>query len=143
MIFLATGIRGNGLDALEGCAPDMRYSFYISGAAEVSGASSVSNGAGTIVSCDIKDAARVRQRLKTVDGESVTFGGSASDLNIIVKKFSADIIRREDIGGILIYYCFSPALGNGLNLDGAEINMQLAYSNGRVTAGTPLILGSY
>jgi len=141
LILLAQSLQGEGLIALKSYAPDARYYFYTGAPSGLDCTENITNGSGVIVSCDIRDAMRVRRSLKSIDGESVTFKGT--DIGAVIAYLSARVEYTETVENILIYYCYSPLLSKGVDLSGKKVNMQIAYSNGLVSVGTPLLLGGY
>ena len=75
-------------------------------------------------------------------------GGKADALRVLemygVKKYKTEMLP-SDTGAIYVYYGASPYLFEGVAVNGGYCNIQVAFNpaTGRVTAGTPLITGSY
>ena len=111
----------------------------------------IRNGAVVIVDAPAETAAKLRGGFSDVKGESVMFDGDYSDAREILKLYRVSVTGRENIplddkgNSIFIIYGFSRLLTNGIELDGEKVNIQIAVNSltGRVTAGTPIILGSY
>ena len=111
----------------------------------------IRNGAGVIADAPAEKAAALRRGFSDIKGESVSFDGKDSDALDIIRLYRARIINRESLpldnvgNSILIIYGCSKLLAKGVTLDGNQINIQIAVNSltGKVTVGTPLILGSY
>ncbi len=100
-------------------------------------------GLGKTVFCSAKDLPRVLAQCGGVDGVSVTFEGSQQDVRAVIYKFAlanVSVLRLEDL---TVVCGFSPRICGGVVVDGKTVNLQIAFRSGRVTVGSPLILGSY
>ena len=76
-----------------------------------------------------------------VRGESAVFQGDrAEDL---LKAYRARVLFIEEAAGTVSYYCHSPLLGEGLLLNGEEVNLHIAAGRGQTAAGTPLLFGGF
>ena len=76
-----------------------------------------------------------------VRGESAVFQGDrAEDL---LKAYRARVLFIEAAAGTVSYYCHSPLLGEGLLLNGEEVNLHIAAGRGQTAAGTPLLFGGF
>jgi len=111
----------------------------------------IRNGAGVIVDAPAETAAALRRGFSDIKGESAAFDGDCGDARKILKFYRVNITGRENIpldmkgNSILIIYGYSKLLTNGVEIDGDNVNIQIAVNSltGKVTVGTPLILGSY
>ena len=111
----------------------------------------IRNGAGVIVDAPAENAASLRRSFSDIKGESVAFNGTLADALEIIRFYYAQIINEEyvplDSNGSSIYviYGHSKLLTKSVALDGNAVNIQIAVNSltGKVTVGTPLILGSY
>ncbi len=76
-----------------------------------------------------------------VRGESVRYDGDRRDE--LLTRFRAEILFTEEAAGVVNYYCHSPVLGEGVELNGWEVNLHIAVSKAQTAAGTPLIFGGF
>ncbi len=76
-----------------------------------------------------------------VKGECAFYAGDR--VEEIRSEFEAEILFIEESAGTVNYYCYSPALENGVLLNGYTVNLHIAYSGERTAAGTPIIFGGY
>ena len=100
-------------------------------------------GSGKIVQCGVADLKGCLAQCKDIDGFSVSFEGSEQDVHRIVRLFDLNITSTLNIDGLEIICGNSTRLTGGVNLDGQTVNLQIAYRDGTVTVGSPLILGDY
>lgn len=147
----------NGLKDIYTAYGNARVCFYVTEYEELdlSGFSEdvllIKNGAGIIVDAPGGAAARIRQGFSDIKGESVSFAGGNGDALEIISLYRARILSEEIIpldnegNSIRVFYGFSKLLTASVTLDGQKVNIQVAVNgqSGRVTVGTPLILGSY
>ncbi len=100
-------------------------------------------GVGRIVQCS---ASRLRQTLAScedVDGVSVCFNGTLFDAERVTDLFALGDISVSEFDDLTVICGYSALLRGGVMLDGRRVNLQIAYRDGIVTVGSPLILGSY
>ena len=64
-------------------------------------------------------------------------------LSKLMKKLKMKTVMTQELGDIKIIYGYSNRLKNSVILDGKKVNVEIAVRGGKITAGTPLILGSY
>ena len=100
-------------------------------------------GSGKIVQCNVSDLNYALARCKDVDGFSVSFGGTEADIERIVTQFDVKVTSTLNLDGLYVVCGNSARLTGGVVLDGNAVNLQIAYKDGIVTVGSPLILGSY
>ena len=100
-------------------------------------------GTGKIVQCSVADFSSVLKRCNNVDGFSFCFNGTAQDVDRIVRFFNLNVTSTQNLDGLQIVCGNSVKLLGGVLLDGETVNLQIAYKDGTVTVGSPLILGSY
>ena len=103
----------------------------------------VDMGSGKIVQCDIANFRSIVADCSGVDGFSVRFEGTARDVDRIARLLDINVVSTLDIDGLQIVCGNSSRLTGGVVLDGARVNVQIAYKDGTVTVGSPLILGDY
>ena len=100
-------------------------------------------GTGYIVECDAQSYATALGKCKGVDGVSVSFSGTDVDVERIVKLFDLQTVSTYQLDGLYVVCGLSNKVTGGVWLDGDKVNLQIAYKDGVVTVGSPLILGSY
>ncbi len=104
---------------------------------------SIDMGNGRIVRCSAQQLYNTLRHCSGVDGVSVSFDGDEQDVWRITKRFDLNNIRTQQCGDTLAVCGYSAMLCGGLRLDGHLVNLQIAHSHGKVTVGSPLILGSF
>ena len=100
-------------------------------------------GSGKIVQCSVADFNNVIFHCKDVDGFSVAFAGTAQDVDRIARMFNLKVNSMLNLDGLTVVCGNSAKLVGGVRLDNEIVNLQIAYKDGTVTVGSPLILGSY
>ncbi len=76
-------------------------------------------------------------------GESCEISEEDFSLSECIKYFKAEIIFSETAGGVTSYYLYSPSISRSKTLRGEKINLHIAFDNGRVVMGSPLIYGGF
>lgn len=76
-------------------------------------------------------------------GASVRFCGSQDDIDAFLKKTNAAVVKKESVFGAEIIYAYSRRFSKDVQIDGKNVNLQIAKRGGEIIIGTPLILGSY
>ncbi len=76
-------------------------------------------------------------------GESCSLAAEDFSLAECIKYFQAEIIFTETAGSVTNYYLYSPVIRRTKTLRGEKINLHVAFDNGRVVMGSPLIYGGY
>ena len=71
-----------------------------------------------------------------------TYGGEEKALEII-RSLGADVLFTEKPEGVTIYYCYSAAFPRRVKVNGIAVNLAVAVRGDKVSAGTPLLKGSY
>ncbi|MCH5164700.1 MAG: hypothetical protein J1F36_06775 [Clostridiales bacterium] len=61
----------------------------------------------------------------------------------IINNLSGKVLWREQIDDITIIYAYSPRVEEPVTVHGQKVNLMIAISGDRVSAGTPLLYGSY
>lgn len=108
-------------------------------------ATTIKNGGAYHISCDAKNLQKILKKIdkKHVKGESFCIFGSKNDLNNIVRRLNVVVKNEEQIDDAFIVEGYNSKFGNSIFVNGKEINIQLAYHNGLITVGCPVILGSF
>lgn len=100
----------------------------------------VRNGNGCIVTttcCNVDD---VINNCVSVDGVSISFDGSYGCFERIAETFGCTVTQ---IDGVAVGTGYCGRIIGGVTIDGKAVNVQVAYNNGTISIGSPLILGSY
>jgi hypothetical protein len=84
-----------------------------------------------------------RLKITGVKAESVRFQGCEKDITDIISKLKIDVRFKQVLNGVEIWYGYTYRLRGYILIDGVKTNIQLAKRGNTVTAGTPVILGSY
>ncbi|MDD4211208.1 MAG: YwmB family TATA-box binding protein [Clostridia bacterium] len=132
--------------SLSNYKPDATYSFYVAG--EVPFRQNyyvVDNaGLGSIIRCDANFSVRVKKNLQDIIGESISFEGYIREVFSLLKYYKATIVKVENLEpAIYSVYASSNYFKNSIEIDEKRVNLQIVYNAGRVTLGTPIILGDY
>lgn len=131
---------------IKNCYANANYSFYVADDIKFSNNyTEIENaGLGNIVTCNAQICNIVKKDLSNIVGESITFEGTTRDVINLLDIYNASVVKTEHINeDILCVYASTSKFKNSILIDNQKINLQIAYSNGRVTMGTPIILGSY
>ncbi len=152
-VFIIAGGALGGIDftAVGADDPASVHTFYISNANSLprldyqdSKIKVTINGYWAHLSCPGEIAGDIKPKLKDISGESVTFRASLNKVAAIIEKYQVTDFETQYGSNFYTVYGYSPKLNEyAVNLDGNTINIQIAYRDGVVTVGTPVILGSY
>lgn len=104
---------------------------------------SINMGNGRIVQCSVAELNSTLAHCRDIDAFSVSFRGSEQDVERISRLFDLKVTSTLNIDGLSVICGNSAKLTGGVSLDGCTVNLQIAYKDGTVTVGSPLILGSY
>lgn len=74
-------------------------------------------------------------------GESARYDGDRYEE--LFARYRATLVFCESAAGVENYYCYSPLLGDPVDLGGRLVNLHIAVSADQTVAGTPLIFGGY
>lgn len=120
------------------------YTFYTKSPSDyIKNAIVVQNGNMYLVNCKSSDANYVKSQLNDIEGESFSFQGTKNDALNFLNKYNYETVFCEIVGNIFIVYAYCPQIQNSVYVNNQKTNLQLAVNNGKITIGTPLILGSY
>ncbi len=81
--------------------------------------------------------------LDCLTGESTVYDSGERDADGIIEEYGAQVKFCECLTDSMNYYCYSPALGEGVTLNGYEINLHIAQKKSQTAVGTPLIFGGF
>lgn len=122
-------------------AKDVVYTYYTSG--DTTGKGIWLYGDTYMISCTKSEAKTVQNNIGSLKGMSVSFKGDYDDFRKAQKNCNMSVLISENIDGTVIVYGYSDKLGKCVDVDGKTINVQMALKDGKITVGTPLIVGSY
>lgn len=60
----------------------------------------------------------------------------------IIENLDGKLLLSEEVGEVTILYAYSPRLIDPVSVHGKKVNLMIAISD-KVSAGTPLLYGSY
>ena len=103
----------------------------------------VDMGGGFKVQCDANSFFQTAKQCHDIDGVSVSFVGSMQDVKQLCKFFKLQVSSEFEQDGLFVVCGKSFKIKNGV-IDGNKVvNLQIAYKDGVVHLGSPLILGDY
>lgn len=76
-----------------------------------------------------------------VRGECVRYEGNR--YLVLKEQFGAELLFTEEAAGVVNYYLYAEKLGQGVLINGKEVNLHIAVARGQTAAGTPLIFGGF
>lgn len=100
-------------------------------------------GSGKLVHTLVQNYDQTLKNVDGVQGVSYSYKGQSSDVFALVKKFDLSVCDCYSDGSVFTVCGHSPYFIGGTTLGGKKVNLQIAFHNGVVTVGSPLILGSY
>ena len=103
----------------------------------------VDTGLGYLTTCSLADFKSTVACCRYVDGVSVAFAGSLYDVTAQAARLRAKEVSRQQLDDLTVICYYSPLIRERAVIDNKTVNVQIAYRNGTVTVGYPLILGSY
>ena len=109
-----------------------------------SGFNNIISGKLNILSCDIDSASALYlNNRNNVIGQQISFECDNSTFYNYLKDLDCKIVFQEQIGDIKSFYCYNALLDGKITLPYGSVNLQVCYNDGRVTVGSPVIIGSY
>ena len=100
-------------------------------------------GGGYKVECNAESFFDTAAQCGGIDGVSVSFAGSLEDVKQLCDFFRLQVSSVYEQNGLYVVCGKSPKIRNGV-FDGKKlVNLQIAYRDGTVHLGSPLILGDY
>jgi len=99
-------------------------------------------GSGFIYTTRSEDAATLRQKFNTIDGESITLDRHVPTRDILAVLGHTKVSSRTD-SVMTITYAYSGRGRDFIEHGGSRINLQIAHRGNRTTVGWPVILGSF
>ena len=104
---------------------------------------SVNMGLGYKVTCDAANFREVAARCGNIDGVCVSFAGSDEDVARICRFFRLQATHTFEQDGLQVVCGKSRKIKGGVLSGRNVVNLQIAYKDGIVHVGSPLILGDY
>lgn len=104
----------------------------------------IKNGNSYIIKTSTKNGKKTIQDLdkNKIKGLSFEFLGNEQDIKNIVEKTKLCVKFNEKVNNIVFLYGYSTLFKDYTTYNNEKINMQIAFQNGVVSVGVPLILGS-
>lgn len=100
-------------------------------------------GTGYIIYDQIQNAKELIKTCNKIYGQSICFEGDMDTYFKLLKDLSVKECFVENVQEIKVFYGFSNKLKDFTIVDEKKVNIQIAFRNGKITVGTPLILGSF
>ena len=100
-------------------------------------------GFGSMVRCSVADLSATYSRCGTVDGISATFEGDLTAVERILSHLRVRSVTVSNFCDVTVISGYSGGVRGGVILDGKRVNCQIAYRDGVISVGFPLILGDY
>lgn len=123
---------------------DATYCFYLDNRDfSVNDFETIVMGDGAIIRCETDRISDVKNRLHGIKGESMSFAGGHDDILNIINRLRVNVVISENVDGIYSVYGYTRSIENFVTVNGKRVNIQIAFTGGLLTVGTPLILGSY
>ena len=103
----------------------------------------VDMGGGFKVTCDANHYEKAAAECSGIDGVSVSFEGALDDVTELCKYFRLKVSSVYEQDGLYVVCGKSSKIRNGVLDGGKVVNLQIAYKDGMIHLGSPLILGDY
>lgn len=100
-------------------------------------------GCGYKITCDVSTFSDTLAKCGNVDGISVSFNGTYQEALHLQEIFALRLSSIYEQDGLFVVCGKSNKIRNGILDDGQLVNLQIAYRNGLICVGSPLILGDY
>ena len=101
------------------------------------------NGCGYKVVCYATRFADTASHCQDIDGVSISFEGDLDDVQRLCKFFALQVSSEYKQKGMYIVCGRSWKICGGVTDGNKLVNLQIAYKDGTVHIGSPLILGDY
>lgn len=125
---------------------DIEYSIYcLNLNKDIFNCEILNIGNGYIVKTSADKSLYVKSKVSNILGESIKFNSSFSKIEKIINLYDIQIVKDEKIGEIYSLYGYTNNNDfiNKINIDGENVNIQIAYNKGVIVIGSPIILGDY
>ncbi len=117
--------------------------FYTTSCEEIENAKLTKCGTAVFVESDLKFCKQIKNKIKNINGQSISFSGNETLYNSMVNNLINVRVLTENVSNVKCCYGYNNKLNNSINIDGKIVNIQIAINNNVITIGTPVILGSY
>ena len=124
---------------------DATHTFYATQNVQNQNATVIQNGNGFLISTNSQNATEILADINAhnIQGESFCFNGNADDAQNILHSLNAKIMTQECFEDFKVFYAYSPKLEKYVLINLQKINIQIAMKNGKITVGSPIILGGF
>lgn len=122
---------------------DAIYTFYSLSHENFADTITIKNGDQYMIRCSYDTAKNIKPKLQNLVGESVSYGGTYLQMLQLIKLLNLSVIKTENICDAVLIYGYNKNLGKCSYLGNKKVNAQLAFNNGTITLGYPIILGDY
>ncbi|HEY8423257.1 MAG TPA: hypothetical protein VIL23_00675 [Clostridia bacterium] len=144
LIFAGLGVAEQDLLLLRKKYSDMKVVFFTTDSAQIKSDDCAYNGIYYEVYCDANNAKKVKNALGNIQGMSVSFKGSIKDVDYILELYKVKVVSETRQGQLLCICGYSELIYTpAVKVGDHFVNIQLALRENTVTAGAPLILGSF
>lgn len=104
----------------------------------------ISNGSGKIVVSTMDMRFTTLRQCMSVKGVDVRYQAtSADEVDKLIDRLNITVYSADYLKDLVTLYGYSPAVKGGIVVDNRLVNIQIAYNQGTVTVGSPIILGSF
>lgn len=100
-------------------------------------------GNGKIVQCSWNSLQNTLACCQSVDGVSVKFCGTLQDFHNLQQRLNLQQADVVQIDNLTVVCGTSNKIQGGVLVDGAKVNIQMAFDGTTITIGSPLILEGY
>ena len=104
---------------------------------------SVDMGGGFKVTCDTATFSDTVSKCSGIDGVSVSFNGTFDDVTELCRFFRLEVASLYEQEGLYVVCGKSAKIKSGVIDGGKVVNLQIAYRDGIIHLGSPLIIGDY
>ncbi|MGN1208260.1 MAG: YwmB family TATA-box binding protein [Christensenellales bacterium] len=122
------------------------YSIYcLEISPKIENCSVIENGNSFVVKTNLRNAETAKKLVSNIMGESVYFDGSMLGVEKLIKFFDIEVLKSEQIENFVCLYGFAKNhnFQNSIEIEEGRVNVQIAFSQNKITIGTPIILGDY
>lgn len=118
---------------------------YKDSVADLNGVEFIENGETVILKSTKSEGQKLKSKVQKIIGESFCFRGDFETFKHIVDRFNFNKIKEDFFGEIVCLYGFSNLFNSKeyIEINNTKYNTQIAFSNGVITVGYPIIVGSY
>ncbi len=100
-------------------------------------------GFGYLVCCSYQTLLTTLELCGNVDGVTLRFFATERDLQSICDLLQLKVYSCQYFCDVMVICGYSQKVSGGIFVDNKKTNVQIAFYDGVLTIGSPLILGSY